>query len=212
MQRLQFLEAQPWFVPSTEPWPCSGDELFVGLVTFELAGAQRAAADRHVMMEFAAPLLGSRTQSQFRLALLRKARLDGSNKRPRGGDGAPDNSASLFARVGTAAGHQLHGQLLHTQITRMSDNVQDGMAVPQAPFLRLEFGDSVALVLRALPETPIPTAVVSLRRTIECMLKALSPDRLAAPPHPTPPHASASGSANGAVSPLPSGTPVAQLV
>ena len=38
---------------------------------------------------------------------------EGEGEWAEGGDGAPDNSASLFARVGAAAGHQLHGQLLH---------------------------------------------------------------------------------------------------
>ena len=72
---LEFLAAQPWFDPSAEPWPCGGDELFVGLVTFELAGdgLQRNAESRDVLLDFKAPLLASRTQSQFRLAL-RKAR------------------------------------------------------------------------------------------------------------------------------------------
>ena len=72
---LEFLAAQPWFDPSAEPWPCGGDELFVGLVTFELAGdgLQRNAKSRDVLLGFKAPLLASRTQSQFRLAL-RKAR------------------------------------------------------------------------------------------------------------------------------------------
>ena len=149
MQRLQFLAAQPWFDPSTEQWPCGGDELFVGLVTFELAGdaLHRRAEAREVLLDFEAPLLASRTQSQFRLAL-RKARPEVGGKRS--SSAALDNrpcghlKEGLFAHVATA-GDALHGILLHTQITRMTDNVQDRRALPPTPFLRLEFG-GVALV------------------------------------------------------------------
>jgi len=166
MQRLQFLAAQPWFDPSTEQWPCGGDELFVGLVTFELAGdaLHRRAEAREVLLDFEAPLLASRTQSQFRLAL-RKARPEVGGKRS--SSAALDNrpcghlKEGLFAHVATA-GDALHGILLHTQITRMTDNVQDRRALPPTPFLRLEFG-GVALVLQPLPETPLCSAVDNLR-------------------------------------------------
>lgn len=210
MQRLQFLASQPWFDPSTDPWPCGGDELFAGQVTFELAGDNLRAAgaeSRNVMIDFAAPLLGSRTQSQFRLAL-RNARPGVGSKRPRG---ETLNDSALFAQV-SAAGSSLHGQLLHMQITRMSDNVQDGQAVPQPPFLRLEFG-GVAVVLQPLPETPISTAVENLRSTVDAMLKALSPEGPA--PVPVAPVAhGGTGAAHvsGVVSPSPSCVPVAQRV
>ena len=157
----QFLAAQPWFDPSTEPWPCGGDELFVGLVTFELAGdgLQRKAESRDVLLDFKAPLLASRTQSQFRLAL-RKARprpvvggkrsssaaLDDDRPRPHAhaheGHQGSCCLGALFAHVATA-GVALHGQLLHTQITRMTDNVQvlaggSSHATSPMPFLRLQ--------------------------------------------------------------------------
>ena len=155
--RLQFLAAQPWFDPSAEPWPCGGDELFVGLVTFELAGdgLQRKAESRDVLLDFKAPLLASRTQSQFRLAL-RKARprpavgskrsssavLDDDRLRPHGHAQEGRQGSCLFAHVATA-GVALHGQLLHTQITRMTDNVQvlaggSSHAISPMPFLRLQ--------------------------------------------------------------------------
>ena len=151
---LEFLAAQPWFDPSAEPWPCGGDELFVGLVTFELAGdgLQRNAESRDVLLDFKAPLLASRTQSQFRLAL-RKARprpvvggkrssgaaIDDDRLSPHGH--AQAQGSCLFAHAATA-GVALHGQLLHTQITRMTDNVQvlagGSHAMSPMPFLRLQ--------------------------------------------------------------------------
>jgi hypothetical protein len=156
--RLEFLAAQPWFDPSAEPWPCGGDELFVGLVTFELAGdGQRKAESRDVLLDFKAPLLASRTQSQFRLAL-RKARPRLAVGGKRSSSSAADDDrlwphahaheghqgvgAALFAHVATA-GVALHGQLLHTQITRMTDNVQvlaggSSHAISPMPFLRLQ--------------------------------------------------------------------------
>ena len=149
---LEFLAAQPWFDPSAEPWPCGGDELFVGLVTFELAGdgLQRNAESRDVLLDFKAPLLASRTQSQFRLAL-RKARprpvvggkrssgaaIDDDRLSPHG----HAQGSCLFAHAATA-GVALHGQLLRTQITRMTDNVQvlagGSHAISPMPFLRLQ--------------------------------------------------------------------------
>ena len=191
--RLQFLAAQPWFDPSAEPWPCGGDELFVGLVTFELAGdgLQRKAESRDVLLDFKAPLLASRTQSQFRLAL-RKARprpavgskrsssavLDDDRLRPHGHAQEGRQGSCLFAHVATA-GVALHGQLLHTQITRMTDNVQvlaggSSHAISPMPFLRLQVSASTQQPFELKAEAGQPAYPRPTTLAVPCLTPTLT--------------------------------------
>ena len=191
MQRADFLRAQRWFDPlAADAWPCAGAEpLFAGVVSFEALTAPGAGTSP---LDFAAPLLGSRTQSRCQLALRHPPRV--GSKRPLGDTEPPSSSgvaagagAALLVRVEAAGCEPVHGRILHPQIDQLVDNFEEDRPTPRVPCLSLRFG-SVWMVLLPDAETPIPAAVESLRNTTQRMMQvARERERQTESPLATPP-------------------------
>lgn len=204
MERLSFIQAQPWFDPDTGPLHAQ-EQAFAALEIFEGMSTMSLTCETALptqQLGFHASVLASSQETRLRLAICagevpskkRKERggestleaaLETAVVEPAGGEGEVRDGlsgAALLARFETA-GKALQGRILHTQIVQMTDNVSsDVWHQPNhldPPFVRLGFA-AVELTIMPLPELSPSTGADQLRRVIGRMLSLPS----ASPPPP----------------------------